>query len=570
MDSYDYNTLECRLKAAQAQLRAFRSGAKYQELQALRAHDAAHYNRVIQGLKADVAEAHLETIRVRDLWFEIFEDYKKECDEAVDKKDKELRAMEERALRAERARDDALDRLTEANRRYYEAATERDEEKEKNNKLHAQLNRDFENSSTPSSKSRTPKKIPNSREKTGRKPGGQPGHKGHPRKKQEPTSSRMLPPPQDVIEDPGFRKTGRVKKKQMVSIALTMTVDELVADIYYNPKTNEYRCAEFPSGYVNEVNYDASIRSFLYILNNDCDTSIDKARKFLSDLTGGRLNISKGMINSLLKEFAVKSKPELDEVYTDLLVVPVLHTDNTNAKVDGKQKFVHVCTAPDGRALFYFRDHKGHKGVKGTLVEDYQGILVHDHDTTYYSYGSGHQECSAHILRYLKDSMDNETSLTWNKDMRSLVQEMIHYMNSIPESGLPDEVKVADFEKRYDEILATAKSEYEYEPPGRYYMDGYNLYRRMEKYRDNHLLFLHDIRVPATNNEAERLLRSYKRKQAQAVTFRCSESVDALCKGMSMLVLMRRKKNCNIFEEVADIFRRPKPEPEKKTDSSDS
>ena len=62
----------------------------------------------------------------------------------------------------------------------------------------------------------------------------------------------------------------------------------------------------------------------------------------------------------------------------------------------------------------------------------------------------------------------------------------------------------------------------------------------------------------------------YKRKQAQAVTFRCSESVDALCKGMSMLVLMRRKKNCNIFEEVTDIFGRPKPEPEKKTDSSDS
>ena len=54
----------------------------------------------------------------------------------------------------------------------------------------------------------------------------------------------MLPPPQDVIEDPEFRKTGRVKKKQMVSIALTMTVNELVADIYYNPKTNEYRCAE--------------------------------------------------------------------------------------------------------------------------------------------------------------------------------------------------------------------------------------------------------------------------------------------------------------------------------------
>nr|WP_277935543.1 transposase [Parablautia muri] len=36
-----------------------------------------------------------------------------------------------------------------------------------------------------------------------------------------------------------------------------------------------------------------------------------------------------------------------------------------------------------------------------------------------------------------------------------------------------------------------------------------------------HLLFLHDRRVPATNNEAERLLRNYKRKQKQTVTF-CS------------------------------------------------
>lgn len=35
----------------------------------------------------------------------------------------------------------------------------------------------------------------------------------------------------------------------------------------------------------------------------------------------------------------------------------------------------------------------------------------------------------------------------------------------------------------------------------------------------NHLLFLHNFKVPATNNEAERLLRGYKRKQAQAVSF---------------------------------------------------
>lgn len=62
-----------------------------------------------------------------------------------------------------------------------------------------------------------------------------------------------------------------------------------------------------------------------------------------------------------------------------------------------------------------------HLGVKGTVTEDYQGILVHDHEKTFYSYGTEHQECLAHILRYLKDSINNESERTWNKEMRSLV-----------------------------------------------------------------------------------------------------------------------------------------------------
>lgn len=71
---------------------------------------------------------------------------------------------------------------------------------------------------------------------------------------------------------------------------------------------------------------------------------------------------------------------------------------------------------------------------------------------------------------------------------------------------------------------------------------------------ENHLLFLHDHRAPATNNEAERLLRSYKRKQQQAVTFRSQESIDSLCKCMSMLVVMRQEEEQNLFERISQIF----------------
>ena len=81
--------------------------------------------------------------------------------------------------------------------------------------------------------------------------------------------------------------------------------------------------------------------------------------------------------------------------------------------------------------MYFPRPQKGRKGVKGTVTEDYQGILVHDHESTFYKYGSDHQECLAHVLRYLKDSMENEPERAWNKGMYSLLREMIHYRNGL-------------------------------------------------------------------------------------------------------------------------------------------
>lgn len=46
-------------------------------------------------------------------------------------------------------------------------------------------------------------------------------------------------------------------------------------------------------------------------------------------------------------------------------------------------------------------------------------------------------------------SMDNEPDRTWNKEMRSLVQEMIHFWNGSQPSEEPDSHKVSEFEERY-------------------------------------------------------------------------------------------------------------------------
>lgn len=203
------------------------------------------------------------------------------------------------------------------------------------------------------------KKITNSREKTGRKPGGQPGHAGHCRKKQEPTGEPvLLMPPQEVLQDPDFKKTKKKIIKQMVGIRVMLEVKEYHADIYYNSKTGERTHAAFPEGVVNDVNYDGSIKAFLFLLNHDCCISIDKSRRFLYDLTGGKLDISKGMINGLSKEFSKKTQKEQQELFQRLLMSPVLHTDCTNARENGNSAYVFVCTTPKGETMYFARPKK--------------------------------------------------------------------------------------------------------------------------------------------------------------------------------------------------------------------
>ena len=549
--------LQYQVKGLSAQLEAFRSGSKFQQMNAdFRALERT-LDRERKKFQAELSRAHAEAIDVRNKWFQVFEDMEKEHADQLADRDREIARLRKRILEAERQRDAALDKVAEQRLELYKVKTQLEEEKGKNLHLRAQINRDSENSSIPSSLKPNRRPVQNSRECSGRKPGGQPGHAGHGRQRQAPTRPVVkLPVPREALDDPDFRKTDRTITKQMVSLRVSLDVTEYAADVYYNSKTGERIHAAFPKGVVNDVNYDGTIRAFLFLLTDHCNVSIDRAKEFLKDITDGRLKISKGMVSSLRREFARKTEAEKKKTFADLLLKPVLHTDCTNASVNGKPAYVFVCISPDGTVQYYARENKGHKGVAGTPIEDYQGILVHDHEMTFYKYGSDHQECNAHILRYLKDSIQNEPDRTWSTQMRSLVQEMIHYRNSLGEDEEPDAMKVKEFEDRYRKVLKTAEDEYTDVPPNEYYREGYNLYKRMVRFMHSHLLFLHDKNLPANNNVSERCLRSYKRKQKQVITLRSFTSLEDICQNMGTLQMLRDSEEENLFNSVAGIFSR--------------
>jgi len=208
--------------------------------------------------------------------------------------------------------------------------------------------------------------------------------------------------------------------------------------------------------------------------------------------------------------------------------------------------------------MYFARENKGHAGVKGTPVEDFVGILIHDHEACFYSYGSDHQECMVHLERYLRDSIENEKNLAWNRSMPELILEMIHENNLAPAEGISDE-KIAEFEARYDTIVRTATKEYEDDPPSDYYRDGYNLHLRTVKYKYNHLLFLSNPLVDPDNNLCERNARILKGKINQAVSLRSFEHLAYFCECLSVFDHFPADNTDNLYQSIKGIFKRKKP-----------
>jgi len=420
-----------------------------------------------------------------------------------------------------------------------------------NAKLQKKLNTNFENSSLPSSAIPFRKRIPNSRKPSGRKPGAQKGHMPHTASKLAPTKEPVIiPAPEEFINDPDLYPTGKKISKQSVDISFSINVTDYITDEYRSRRTGARCHAPFPAGIVNDVTYGPSIKAFAFLLNNYYNVSIAKTKQCISDITKGVINISTGTINNLSSEFSAATEAERARIFSLLTHADSLFSDATVSNINGKRKTVIVCTDKE-QVLYQHLEHKGHEGLSQTPVKNFEGTIIHDHDKSYYSYGSSHQECLAHVLRYLVGAMESEPYLKWHKQMHELLQKMIHTAKR-NKSGIPKD-KIKTLTDKFVSILDTANEEYETNPPDPNFKDGYNLYKRLKDYQDDHLYFLSHPEIDYTNNISERQLRKFKRKQKQAVVLRSDTGGQHVCDALTIIETAKMHKQ-NVYDVVATAF----------------
>jgi cell division protein FtsB len=340
-----------------------------------------------------------------------------------------------------------------------------EEDLEKANKtissLKARIKKDSSNSSKPPSTDGFKKKIHNFREKTDKKVGGQPGHKG--------SRLELFPIPTEIIECKyekcncgGHINYGEeaVSIKQLVDIEVITKVTEFHIFEGMCSMCKEKYTSEFPENIVNTVQYGDNLKSLVAMLTNEGMVSINRTVDLVSSLTDGTINLSQGTVVNINYELAKNCEPIIAEIKSELIKAKLLCVDESGVRINGKLNWIHTACTDD--ATLYMVDKK--RGNDATdnmgILAYFVGVLMHDHLKAYYNYKTmDHAECNVHILRYLKGIIEVFKREETEKFLSFLVNVNDAKKHAIAEGNTSfSEEKIEAIERDYTDILTSWQS----------------------------------------------------------------------------------------------------------------
>ena len=479
------------------------------------------------------------------------------------KKEKQAHEQEVKELRSQFRRDiqeivgPLVNRINVLEGQVKELETENEALREDNERLKSIINNDSNNSSQPPSGDQKPSRKKaneyNGRENQGRKRGGQEGHIGKCLNKanvEELIASGKVE--HQIIEvDKPQDGSGEYISKYECDLKTVAVVRE------YRYYRNEKGIYNIPLKHRPDVRYGNDLRTLAVAFYNIGVMSNERIKELLNAMSDNIWQLSDGFVYDAINRFSHCIGKDLESIWTDHRNKTVLQTDATFITVGGVQSYIR-CVSSARSVLYVGMDKKTIECLKKVpVLKDYQGILVHDHETALYHFGTGHAECNVHLLRYLtKNSQD--TGNKWSDKMKSLLTKMNNERKMLQRQGVTSfgEQKIVDYEKEYDTILAEGQEQNAQTRPKWAAQDENSLLKRMRKYRENHLLFLHRFDVPFDNNLCERDLRKCKNRQKISGGFGMNSGRDMACRILSFIETCKRR-SINLLSAIRQAFSSP-------------
>jgi transposase len=375
--------------------------------------------------------------------------------------------------------------------------------------------KDSHNSSIPPSKDENrPNRTNSLREKSGKKPGGQPGHEGK--------TLQMSSNPDEIIDHRSSfcPHCGSDVSSLPAEISETRHVIDLpvIKQVVTEHRVYQYRCtcghvfqSDFPVDVQWQVGYGKMLESLIGYFSVRQYLPFKRLQELLRDVFG--ISISEGGLHCLLNRLADKGVTAYEIIRQQVLNSPVIGTDETGMKINGKKhwfwtwqsKLATYIAASSNRGLHTIEQHVGE--ISETAV------LVHDCWKAHFKTPVvRHQVCTVHLIRELK-FLEELYKLAWPVRFRIMLVEAeqlkkrmtpAEYLYPIHGRSLLEKELNAllseEIDPKYKELIAFQK--------------------RMVRYKDHVFTFLYDPAVPSHNNDSEKAIRNVKVKQKVSGQFK--------------------------------------------------
>jgi transposase len=433
--------------------------------------------------------------------------------------------------------------------------------------LEARLAKDSHNSGKPPSSDGLRRRAKSLRKQSGRKPGGQLGHRGE--------TLHLVATPDAVVEHrpvvcvhcqtplEGASVLGRERRQIHELPPVRLQVTEHQALHVRCPACDAVCVGAFPPEAPSRAQYGPQIRTLAVYLVEEQLVPLGRVQRLLADLFGMRLG--RGTLVGWIQQAATVLAPVEGALKAALQHAPVLHCDETGVRRGGRLAWTHV--ASTARLTHYAIHAK--RGTEATdavgILSSYTGTSVHDGWVSCRAYQQcRHALCNIHHLRELT-FLEEQYHQAWAKDLKDLLREMKATTEQARAQGATrlEHAVRAGFIARYEALLATGLAA---NPPPddsddagprrpgrRKQTPARNLLERLWLGQAQVLAFLDNLAIPFDNNQAERDLRPLKMQQKVSGCFRSDSGADAFARLRSYLATLR-KQGQSLLPALQSVF----------------
>ena len=311
-------------------------------------------------------------------------------------------------------------------------------------RLNGLLGTDGRNSGLPTSKTPIAKKkvIPNSRVKSGKSKGGQPGHA---KSKLEAFTEAEV----TEVVNHELQVCPHCGSQEIMESSESVQKDELDYQVVVIKRRHNYpqycctHCgynfhAPIANHLKQENQYGSHVSALALALMNMGNVSVNKVRRMIYGLSEEEINPSEGYIIKQQKTAAKALTDFQEELRKECLQKDVLYWDDTVIAINKKRGCLRFY-GDERIALYTAHLTKSKEGLDedGILkLLPKESVVMHDHNSVNYNkeYSFSNAECNVHLLRDLQKTAEH-LEHKWAEELADLLKKTNAERNAAIEKG---------------------------------------------------------------------------------------------------------------------------------------